>query len=102
VAATYRSGHHDDAPAAGDVVNIGLGPETAARRIRQLQREARALAREQVDGFARDLDGLAQRAAEIAAGGEAYPVGARELASRIAEDLDQKAKLLANINGRAT
>jgi len=33
------------------------------------------LAQEQVENFARDLNAMAQRAAEIAEGGEAYPVG---------------------------
>jgi len=43
---------------------------------------------------------MAQRAAEIADGGEAYPVGARELASRIAEDLPHKAQLLTALLSR--
>src|SRR5579871_1545806 len=90
----------EDPPLAGAVVGIGLGPDSAARRIRQLQREARALAREQIEAFARDLAVMAQRATEIAEGGDAYAVGARELASRIADDLAQKAQVLTTINGR--
>ena len=90
-----------DQPAAGDVVEINLGPDSTSRRIRQLQREAHALAREQVEAFARDLDALALRAAEIADGGEAYLVGTREVAGRIAEDLPQKAQLLLTIITRA-
>jgi hypothetical protein len=87
-------------PARGEIVDLGRTPESAARRIRQLQQEAHDLAREQIEGFAHDLTVLAQRAAEIAEGGEAYPVGARELASRIAEDLPHKAQLLAALLGR--
>ncbi len=84
----------------GEVVDLGRGPESAARRIRQLQQEAHDLAREQIEGFAQDLSSIARRAAEIADGGEAYPVGARELASRIAEDLPHKAQLLTALLGR--
>jgi CRP-like cAMP-binding protein len=100
MAGSHLSAVTDGEPAVGDVVEIGLGPESAARRIRQLQREARSLAREQIESFARDLERMAQRAAEIAEGGEAYAVGARQLASRIADDLVQKAQTLITINGR--
>jgi hypothetical protein len=87
-------------PVWGEIVDLGRAPGTAARRIQQLQQEARVLAHEQIEGFARDLDEMAQRAAEIADGGEAYPVGARELASRIAEDLPHKAQLLTALLSR--
>jgi hypothetical protein len=60
--------------------------ETVAQRVRRLQAEARALAREQVAELEVKLEEAAAIAAEIAEGGEAYPVGARELARRIAED----------------
>jgi hypothetical protein len=89
-----------DAPIRGEVVDLGRTPGAAARRIQQLQQEARVLAREQIEGFARDLTAMAQRAAEIADGGEVYPVGARELASRIAEDLPHKAQLLTALLSR--
>jgi hypothetical protein len=82
------------------VVDLGRGSESTAWRIRQLQFEARGLAREQIDGFARDLSALATRAAEIAGGGEAYPVGAREVASRLAEELPHKAQLLLSLLSR--
>ena len=87
-------------PGAGEVVDIGRGMESGAQRIRRLQSEAHRLAQEQLEGLARDLETMAQRAADIAAGGEAYPVGARELASRLAEDLPQKAQLLTVILSR--
>jgi len=87
-------------PARGEVVDLGRSPESAARRIRQLQQEAHDLAREEIEGFARSLSAIAQHAGEIARGGDAYPVGARELASRIAEDLPHKALLLTALLGR--
>ena len=87
-------------PTRGEVVDLARTPESAARRIRQLQQEAHDLAREQLEGFALELSAMARRAAEIAGGGEAYPVGARELASRIAEELPHKAQLLTALLGR--
>ena len=90
-----------ETPPKGSVVEFGRGgPESAAWRIRQLQYEAHALAREQIESFARDLSAMAARAAEISAGGEAYAVGARDLASRLAEDLTHKAQLLLTLVSR--
>ena len=81
-------------PSKSGVVDFGRGAEAATWRMRQLQFEARALGREQVEALARDISSLATRAAEIASGGEAYPVGARELASRLADELPRKSQLL--------
>ena len=85
----------------GEVYELGREVETGAQRVRRLQHEAHELAREQVETFANDLNAMALRAAEIAEGGEAYPVGVRELASRMADDLPQKAQLLMAIMNRA-
>ena len=84
-----------------DVVGIGRPTETGAQRIRRLQHEARMLAREQVEMLARDFEALALNAEEIATGGDAYPAGVRELASRLAADLPQKAQLLVALMSRA-
>ena len=86
----------------GEVFDLGRDIETSGQRIKRLQHEARVLAHEQLDAFAHDLELFALRAAEIAEGGDAYPVGARELASRIAEDLGQKAQLMKVIVGRTS
>jgi hypothetical protein len=88
------------ASAAGDVHDLGRSVETGAQRIRRLQQEARILAREQAEGLARDLEALAERANEIVEGGDAYPAGVRELASRIAEDAPKKAQTLMTIMNR--
>ncbi|HEY3948465.1 hypothetical protein [Phenylobacterium sp.] len=84
-------------PANSEVVAISRGPESATERIRRLQWEARVLAAEQVEAVGAELEVLAARALEIAEGGEAYPAGVRELASRIAADLPEKAKTLLTI-----
>jgi hypothetical protein len=84
-------------PVSNEVVSLARGPESVAERIRRLQWEARVLAAEQVEDIGAELEALAARALEIAEGGEAYPAGVRELASRIAADLPEKAKTLLTI-----
>ncbi len=76
--------------------------ETLGQSVRRLQMEVHRLAMEEVELFAHDLDAMAIRAAEIAEGGEAYPVGIRELASRLAADLPQKALGITAILDRST
>ena len=84
-----------------ELYNLSRGPETTTQRVRRLQREARLLAREQIEAMGRDLDALAARAREIADGGDAYAVGVREMASRMASDLPQKAQSLRAILERS-
>lgn len=83
------------------VYDLMKAPETTAERVRRLQLEARALAAEQVEALEVVLKQAAAMAEEIAGGGDAYPVGARELAGRLAADLPQKAETLKAIVGRA-
>jgi hypothetical protein len=75
-------------------------PETATQRIRRLQLEAKTLAREQVEAFCDELAALARRAADIAEGGDAYPAGVRDMASRLAADLPERAQGLLAISER--
>lgn len=82
------------------VYDLMKAPETTAERVKRLQLEARALAAEQVEALQTVLKQAARMASEIAEGGDAYPVGARELAGRIAADLPQKAETLKAIVGR--
>ena len=85
---------------APEVYDLGKGPEKTADRVRRLQAEARILAREQSELLARDLVAMAARAQEIADGGDAYPAGVRELASRVSADLPLKAQGLATLMER--
>jgi hypothetical protein len=71
--------------------------ETVTERVQRLQREARELACDQVEALARDMTAVSEAAAEIAAGGDAYPAGVREMASRLAEDLPQKVQIILTI-----
>ena len=69
-------------------------PETTAARIRRLQAEAQTLAREEVAALERRIGELAQAARQVAEGGDAYPIGAREVARRLAEELPRQAGVL--------
>ena len=82
------------------VYDLMRAPETTAERVKRLQAEARALAMEEVEALDRLLDQTAAAARAIAEGGDAYPVGAREIASRLASDLPNKAETIRMILSR--
>ena len=67
---------------------------------RRLQLEARALAVEQVETLEKLLLEASALSREIAEGGDAYPVGAREIASRLAADLPTRVETMKQIIGR--
>ncbi|MBU1347883.1 MAG: hypothetical protein KKA16_13165 [Alphaproteobacteria bacterium] len=87
--------------AEAEIYDLMRGPQTTADRVKRLQAEARALAVEQVEALERLLVEAARMAQDIAKGGEAYPVGAREIASRLADDLPKKAETIKLIVSRA-
>ncbi len=72
-----------DTPAPRDAA-----PESISQRVKRLQLEAQGLAREHIQALEAALAEAAKIAAEVATGGDAYPVGVRELADRLAPDLD--------------
>ena len=80
-----------------EVYDLMRAPETTAERVKRLQAEARALALEQVKALEEVLLKAADMAKEIAEGGDAYPVGARELAQRLGQDLPVKAETMKAI-----
>ncbi len=55
---------------------------------------------EEIEQLERLLLQAAEKAKEIAGGGDAYPVGAREIASRIAADLPTRAETIKTIVNR--
>ncbi len=71
--------------------------ESPAERISRLQAETRALAREHVESLSAALGQVCRLAGEISDGGEAYPVGAREVARRLVEQTSSQASTLAAI-----
>ena len=74
--------------------------ESPAERVRRLQNEARAIAREHVELLAAALADVSRLAAEIAEGGDIYPVGARELSRRLKEETGANALTLTAILDR--
>lgn len=83
--------------AESEIYDLMKPPATTAERVKRLQAEARALALEQVESLERALIAAAELAREIAEGGDAYPVGARELAGRLVSDLPAKAETIKAI-----
>lgn len=63
-----------------------LAAATVGERIARLQAEARSLANEHVTYMLSLLAELEKVGLEISDGGEAYPVGVREIARRLGED----------------
>tara|TARA_R110002124_G_scaffold60974_2_gene167185 strand:- start:252 stop:554 length:303 start_codon:yes stop_codon:yes gene_type:complete len=80
--------------AESEVYDLMRPAATPSERVRRLQAEARALALEQVEA----LDAALAR--EIADGGDAYPVGARDMAARLADDLPKRADSLRAVVNR--
>ncbi|HLK26346.1 MAG TPA: hypothetical protein VKT30_16940 [Caulobacteraceae bacterium] len=77
-----------------------LGRDTGAERLRRLQLETHKLAREQIEILAQDLRAVAARATEVAEAGDLYPVAARELCSRLADELLLQGQALTAIMAR--
>lgn len=77
-----------------EIVVGGAPRETRTQRVRRLQEEARALAREQIGEFELLLDATAKMALEIADGGEVYSIGAREICRRLADELPRTLQTL--------
>jgi hypothetical protein len=75
-------------------------PEHVSARVKSLQAETRRLAREHVNALTDALQTVEQLAHEIATGGEAYAVGVRDLARRLAEDCATRAQTIQAIQGR--
>ena len=86
--------------AESEIYDLMRAPETTTERVKRLQLEARALAIEQVEALEAALIKAANMAKDIAEGGDAYPVGAREIASRLMADLPLKAETIKTIVSR--
>jgi len=80
-------------------VNASAGT-SVSERIRRLQAETRLLAQEQIRALEVALLQVERLSCEIADGGEAYPVGVREIARRLAEDCEARGNTLQIIAGR--
>lgn len=72
----------------------GSAADNLGDRIRRLQAEAQLLAKDHVADLERALERVASLANEIATGGDAYPIGARDLCRRLSEDSSWRAATL--------
>ncbi|HEY9218661.1 MAG TPA: hypothetical protein VIO94_11465 [Phenylobacterium sp.] len=70
-------------------------------RVQALQTQARELAALEVDALTATLHTALAQAREIIAGGEAFPVGVREQARRLTEELPAAAATLQGLMERA-
>ncbi|HEY9217023.1 MAG TPA: hypothetical protein VIO94_03170 [Phenylobacterium sp.] len=70
---------------------------TLSDRIRRLQNEASNLAREHVLALQNAIVEVERLAHEIADGGEAYPVGIREIARRLTEESEHRVQTMEAI-----
>ena len=84
-----------------EIYDLMRAPETTSDRVKRLQMEAKALALEEVEALERVLLEASAKAKAIAEGGDAYPVGAREIASRLVADLPSKAETIRIIVQRS-
>lgn len=64
--------------------------ESLTDRIRRLQEEARSMAREHIAQLDASMAATARLAAEIAQGGDVYPVGIREMARQMIADCEAR------------
>ena len=73
---------------APEADNAAAEPLTA--RIRRLQEEARSMAREHISQLEASIAVVARLAAEVSEGGDAYPVGVREMARQLVADCETR------------
>jgi hypothetical protein len=73
------------------------GGNAIADRIRRLQDEAKGLAHEHVLALQAALVEVDRLSRDIADGGEAYPVGVREIARRLTEETEARVQAIEAI-----
>jgi hypothetical protein len=76
----------------GGIYQLGGEPKGTAERVRELQQQARLLAREQVEEFQVALVQLGAMAKALADAGEVVPAGVRDMAGRLASELPDRAQ----------
>jgi hypothetical protein len=90
-------------PAALSVVahSPAAATPSVAARVQQLQAQARNLARDHIKALEDALADVERLSAEIAGGGEAYPVGVREIARRLADQCETSSATIKALAGRS-
>ena len=75
--------------------------ETLSQRVNRLQAEAKLLAKDHVHELIAAVVEVERLAADIAAGGDVYPAGVREVARRLADDFGSRCQTLAALSARS-
>jgi hypothetical protein len=74
---------------------------SVAERIKRLQAQAKSLARDHIKALETALLDVERLSAEIADGGEAYPVGVREIARRLNAECAASGDTIKALAGRS-
>ena len=82
------------------VVSPANFAETASARAKRLLAEARQAALEHIAALEGALESVAAVAADVSEGGDAYPVGVRELARQLSEETVSRLQTLHAIVNR--
>ena len=90
----------DARPPAGRDPAAVEAASSPGERARLLLREARAAAIEQLELLQASIQVVRDLSLEVRAGGDAYAVGVRDLAARLAEDLLWRGKALEALTER--
>ena len=75
--------------------------ESPSSRAKRLMAEARSAAIEHVNSLEMAMEAVASLAADVADGGDAYPVGCRELARQLSEETYSRIQTLNAILNKA-
>lgn len=76
-------------------------PESISDHVKRLQAEARGLAREHILALKAALEEVERLATEVAAGGESYPAGVRDIARRLSEECGTKGQTITMLTQRS-
>lgn len=79
----------------------GATAPSVAERIKRLQAQAKSLARDHIKALEAALLDVERLSAEIADGGEAYPVGVREIARRLNAECAASGDTIKALAGRS-
>jgi len=81
---------------------VQSAPDSPSARLHRLMREAYQAADEQVKALEDALLSIAYLSAEVAEGGDVYPVGVREICRRLAEGSVWRAQTLESLQRQSS
>lgn len=83
------------------VYRLDRPPESTAEKVKLRQFEAKILAREHIEELRRAMEAASDLAKEVAAGGDAYQPGVRDLSARMIEHIASQIETLDAVMVRA-